>query len=61
MKKADDDSIFNLVNYIIFGIFTVMCILPFYYLFINTISDNDLVKRGLIKLVPRGFHLNNYV
>jgi putative aldouronate transport system permease protein len=48
------------MNYAVFGIFTLMCILPFYYLFINTISDNDLVKRGLIKLIPKGFHLNNY-
>jgi putative aldouronate transport system permease protein len=60
MRKSNDDYLFDLVNYIIFGIFTLMCVLPFYYLFINTISDNDLVKRGLIKLIPRGFHLNNY-
>jgi putative aldouronate transport system permease protein len=38
----------------------LLCVIPFYYLFINTISDNDLVKRGLIRLIPRGFHLNNY-
>ena len=48
------------MNYAVFGVFTLMCVLPFYYLFINTISDNDLVKRGLIKLIPKGFHLNNY-
>jgi putative aldouronate transport system permease protein len=60
MRNTNKDYIFNLVNYTIFGIFTLMCVLPFYYLFINTISDNDLVKRGLIKLMPSGFHLNNY-
>jgi putative aldouronate transport system permease protein len=58
MKTGND--IFHIVNYTIFGIFTLVCIIPFYYLFINTISDNDLVKRGLITLIPRGFHLNNY-
>jgi putative aldouronate transport system permease protein len=58
--KAKNDYLFNIVNYTVFGIFTLMCVLPFYYLFINTISDNDLVKRGLIKLIPKGFHLNNY-
>jgi putative aldouronate transport system permease protein len=60
MKQTRDNQIFNTINYTLFGVFTFLCILPFYYLFINTISDNDLVKRGLITLVPSGFHLNNY-
>lgn len=34
---------------------------PFYYLFINTISDNSLSARGLILLYPRGIHFENYV
>jgi putative aldouronate transport system permease protein len=58
--KSRNDYLFYIVNYAVFGVFTLMCVLPFYYLFINTISDNDLVKRGLIKLIPKGFHLNNY-
>ena len=61
MVRARSEFYFNMVNYTLFGIFTLICVLPFYYLIINTISDNDLVKRGLIKLVPSGFHLNNYV
>jgi putative aldouronate transport system permease protein len=61
MGRSKGDVIFNIVNYAVFGAFTLLCVLPFYYLLINTISDNDLVKRGLIKLIPRGFHLNNYV
>ena len=55
------DVVFNIINYTIFGVLTLLCVIPFYYLFINTISDNDLVKRGLIRLIPHGFHLNNYV
>lgn len=38
-----------------------MCFFPFYYLFINTISDNDLVSSGQITLLPKGVHLNNYI
>jgi putative aldouronate transport system permease protein len=53
--------VFNGLNYLFFGLFTVICVLPFYYLLINTISDNDLTKRGLITLVPRGLHINNYI
>ena len=38
-----------------------MCVLPFYYLFINTISNNDLSSRGLITFIPKGVHFNNYI
>ena len=48
------------INYLIFILFTVACIFPFYYLFINTISDNDLVVKGVINFIPRGLHLDNY-
>ena len=40
--------------------FTLLCIFPFYYLFINTISDNTLVSKGLITFLPRGIHFANY-
>jgi putative aldouronate transport system permease protein len=59
-KLKPGDVLFNIVNYTLFGIFTLLCIIPFYYLFINTISDNDLVRRGLVRLIPKGFHLANY-
>lgn len=55
------DMVFNVLNYLVFGIFTLVCIFPFYYLFINTISDNELVVRGQINFIPRGIHFGNYV
>ncbi|HHU74497.1 MAG TPA: carbohydrate ABC transporter permease [Clostridiales bacterium] len=55
------DVIFNILNYSFFIIFTIACIFPFYYLFINTISDNDLVRKGAITLIPKGLHLKNYI
>ena len=54
------DLFFDILNHGIFGIFTLLCIFPFYYLFINTISDNDLVVKGVINFIPRGLHLDNY-
>jgi len=60
ISKKKRDLVFSIINYTVFGVFTLLCVIPFYYLFINTISDNDLVKRGLIRLIPKGFHLNNY-
>src|SRR5690554_2346637 len=60
-KGKTGDIVFNLINYSVFTAFTIACIYPFYYLFINTISDNSLVQRGLITLIPRGLHLTNYL
>ena len=59
-KSTPGDIVFNVINYTIFTIFTLACIFPFYYLFINTISVNDLVVKGVINFVPRGINLNNY-
>jgi putative aldouronate transport system permease protein len=61
IRLSGGDMVFTILNYAFFSIFTLACILPFYYLFINTISDNDLTKRGLITLIPKGIHFNNYL
>ncbi|TVX95209.1 carbohydrate ABC transporter permease [Cohnella terricola] len=42
-------------------LFTLTCVIPFYYLFINTISDNTLVTKGLIVWLPKGIHFENYI
>ncbi len=59
-KVSKGDQIFNLINYTLFGIFTLICIYPFYYMVINTISANDLSASGAINFVPQGVHFNNY-
>lgn len=55
------DIIFNTLNYFFFIVFTLLCIFPFYYLFINTISNNTLVSQGVINFIPRQIHFNNYI
>lgn len=55
------DLFFDILNHGIFGIFTLLCIFPFYYLFINTISDNELVTAGKISFYPIGIHFDNYL
>lgn len=55
------DVVFNILNYSFFALFTLSCLFPFYYLFINTISDNDLVQKGLITFIPKGINLSNYI
>ena len=59
-RTSVGDQIFNVINYVVYTLFTIICIFPFYYLFINTISDNDLVIKGLINFIPRGIHFGNY-
>ena len=61
MQQSTSDKIFNIVNYTVFTLITIACLFPFYYLFINTISDNELVRLGYIQLYPRGIHFQNYV
>lgn len=61
IKITPEDVLFNVLNYTFFTLFTLACIFPFYYLFINTISDNQLVRKGLINFIPQGLHIQNYV
>ncbi len=60
-RRSAGDILFNILNYTFFGLFTFICIFPFYYLFINTISDNQLVSLGQVTLYPKGIQLENYV
>lgn len=51
---------FHFINYTVFTIITIICVFPFYYLFINTISNNDLSSRGLVMFYPKDLHWTNY-
>jgi multiple sugar transport system permease protein/putative aldouronate transport system permease protein len=55
------DILFYILDYAFFGIFTLSCIFPFYYLFINTISSADLVSKGMISFIPHGINIQNYL
>ena len=59
-NKNGDSLIADFIIYFLFAVFTLICILPFYYIFINTISDNSLVSKGQIMFVPQGIHFGNY-
>lgn len=61
VKLSRGDIVFNIINYTVFLLITIACVFPFYYLFINTISSNEMVRLGQIQLVPHGIHFENYV
>ncbi len=60
-RQTAGNMVFNVINITIFTLFTIICFFPFYYLFINTISDNALVGANMITLIPKGIHFDNYV
>lgn len=60
-KRSVGDIVFNIFNYTGFIVFTLLCVFPFYYLFIQTISDNSLSASGQVTWYPKGIHLSNYV
>jgi putative aldouronate transport system permease protein len=60
-RRTAGDIVFNVINYTFFALFTLVCIFPFYYLFINTISDNQLVALGQVTLLPKGIQFENYI
>lgn len=43
IHRTAGDIAFDVFLYILFVAFTILCVFPFYYLFINTISSNDAV------------------
>jgi putative aldouronate transport system permease protein len=61
LKLEASDVTFNILNYTFFAIFTIICIYPFYYLAINTISSNELSANGVINFLPNGIHIQNYI
>lgn len=64
MKKKKipvSDKIIDTIIYVFFFVFMILCIYPFYYLIINTISANDLSANGQIMFWPQKIHFQNYV
>lgn len=54
------ERLFLVVLYICFAIFTFLCVYPFYYLIINSISANDVSARGDVIFYPIGIHFKNF-
>ena len=59
-KVSLGDRMISVVTYLVYIFFAFVCAYPFYYIFINSISANDLSERGKILFWPQGVHFNNY-
>ena len=61
IKISAEDRAVEIICYIIFSIAAFLCLYPFYYILINTVSANDISARGDVLFWPKGFHMHNYV
>lgn len=59
--RTGGEIVFNIINYTVFALFTLLCVYPFYYLIINSISANDLSAGGQIVFLPHRLQFNNYI
>jgi len=60
IKTSLSDRIISIITYIVYSFFAFVCAYPFYYIFINTISANNLSERGKVVLWPKQIHFDNY-
>ncbi len=61
IKASTSDRMVTVITYILYTFFALVCIYPFYYVIINSISANDLSEQGKIIFYPRAIHFNNYI
>ncbi len=59
-RLTANDVIFNIFASLLFGIFVIICIFPFYYIFINSISSPAAVTSKAVTFWPQGFSLETY-
>lgn len=59
-KISPGNMTFSIINYLLFGLMTIICFYPFYYLIINSVSANDLAASGKVLFYPEQIHLDNY-
>lgn len=60
MRRTAGEKIYNVFNIIVLSLFTLVCVYPFYYLIINSFSDNNASAAGEVMWWFKGFHLQNY-
>jgi putative aldouronate transport system permease protein len=61
IQARASDKLIDVLTYVIFGLFALICIYPFYYIFINTLSANDLSAKGEIIFFPKNVQFQNYI
>ena len=61
MQVSIGDRIISFFTYLVYSIFAFVCVYPFYYILINSISANNLSERGKVLFWPLEIHFTNYI
>ncbi|MCI1805249.1 carbohydrate ABC transporter permease [Bifidobacterium psychraerophilum] len=60
MRRSRGEEVYNVFNILFFVAFAFVCVYPFYYLIVNSISDNAASAAGDVNWWPAGIHWENY-
>lgn len=60
MRRTKGEEVYNVFNILFFLVFAFICVYPFYYLIINSISSNNASAAGQVNWWPQGIHWENY-
>lgn len=60
MRRSKGEKVFSVFNVFFFIVFAFVCVYPFYYLIINSLSNNAASAAGDVNWVPQGIHFENY-
>ncbi|MBQ9402488.1 MAG: carbohydrate ABC transporter permease [Clostridia bacterium] len=60
IRRSAGDYAISIVTYIVYAFFAFVCVYPFYYIIINSISANNLSDQGSVLFYPIGIHFTNY-
>ncbi|MBP7176855.1 MAG: carbohydrate ABC transporter permease [Thermoclostridium sp.] len=61
IKAPREDRIISIISYVVYSLFAFVCLYPFYYIFINSLSANNLSERGKVLFWIKELHFKNYV
>ncbi|MEK4517003.1 carbohydrate ABC transporter permease [Paenibacillus sp. FSL H8-0122] len=59
-RKTKSDLVFDIINYLFLGCFTLMILYPLYFIVIASISDPNRIYSGDVWLLPQGITFDGY-
>ncbi len=60
INRTFGDYVISFITYVVYAIFAFVCVYPFYYIIINSISANNLSEKGKVIFYPMEIHFTNY-
>ncbi len=60
IHRSFGDYVISFITYVVYAFFAFVCVYPFYYIIINSISANNLSDQGKVIFYPMDIHFTNY-